>query len=425
MRLAKLAVRTVLSMRASVTASVAVVALVAGVVTIAGSVIVPLRAMIEETVRVRVLGETTLTGEVAGPGQEALAGDDVDSGEVIGAGRTVGAGPPSTDWIASARRVEPGVLDANGELLLVRVSRVDLAREIEFRRLESFVDADELTEGAAVLLAGGLLATTLSERAVRLETPGERRLIRITAVGPPAPGGPELLLHDPASLSNAGTVLRFRGRHGPMDRLPTVLVEAGAAGTGWRARAHEASRPLRRGGAVLAGILTLLAVGTLVPGHLLLVRRARASFSLLHAWGFGRAAIARVVVVMGAFASAAAATVGAGAALGAAAVLNAQARPAASLLPLDLEQQVAPLLAASPGVTNPSADLLAPPNVDPAGGTTAPAAASADTPGPPITPSVGWAAASIAIATLLGAVTALPSSRKAATLGVRRSLWHW
>jgi len=165
--------------------------------------------------------------------------------------------------------------------------------------------------------------------------------------------------------------------------------------------------PLSRSLVLLVGILASLAVGTLLPGQLLLARRAGESLQLLRAWGFGRPAIARLVTFAGAFSAGLAGTVGAALGLAAAAILNAQGRPAVSLLPAETAVRLAPVLAGGSATLYPATldtAMLYPAMV---------------------TPSVGWALACIAVATLLGAVTALPSARVAATLDVRRDVWHW
>lgn len=384
MRLVKLALRMVIVWRGSVHAAVAATVAVTAIATLAASIVVPLRVAVTERFRVRFDGELAAT--LPPPEAERAAGE-----------------ARSLDARVSLAAREAATLDADGDLLLVRLAQVDLAAELAFRALSGVVDAAELASVSpsdAVLLSRDGDGT---ERAVgRLFTPDGERLARIVGTAPAGPRGAELLLHDPAALSvgasnGAEIAVRVRGIGGPLPRVARDALAAGTAlePTGWRESAREVFAPASRSLVLLVGILASLAVGTLLPGQLLLVHRAVDSLQLLRAWGFGRGAIVRLVTLAGAFSAGLAGTVGAGIGLATAAVLNAQGRSAMTLLPAGTAVELVPVL----------------------GGRSSAVATA-------VTPSIGWALACIAAATLLGAVTALPSARVAATLDGRRDVWH-
>ncbi|MFW6260389.1 MAG: hypothetical protein ACOC6J_02285 [Spirochaetota bacterium] len=402
MRLAKLALRMVISWRGSAYAAVAATVAVIAIATLAASIVVPIRLGVTERFRLQFDGELAAT----------LSPDDAAS--AARESRAAGA------RVSLAAR-EAATLEANGELLLVRLARVDLPSELAFRGLTHIVDPAALASVSpndAVLLGSG--AHRSNDGTVgRLATQSDTHLARIVGTAPSGPHGAELLLHDPRALpggavSAAVIHVRARGTGRVMSRSVREALTAGTSlePTGWRETAATVLAPVTRTLVLLLGILASLAAGTLLPGQLLLVRRAAESLQLLRAWGFDRGAVARLVVLVGAFSAGLAGTAGAGIGLAASAVLNAQERPAATLLPAGTAVELAPVLGAAPW--------------DGAAAEAGPAAtARASALGAVVTPSVGWALACVAIATLLGVVTALPSARIAATLDGRRDVWHW
>ncbi|MFW6356442.1 MAG: hypothetical protein ACOC2Y_06945 [Spirochaetota bacterium] len=371
MRLLKLALRAVVEWRASSVPAVAAVALVAAVATLAGSVYVPIAAEIEEAVRVAY-------GEASGSLDASTA-------------REIAASAESQDVLVSASITRPGALDSVADLLLVRVVRTDLRRELRFRgREDRALEGADFAPGDAVLFTAGQIAATREGRVSRVFTPDGDGLVRIVRTAPASHRGTELVINEPYAEPTTDSAIEVlvRGRNDTIRDL-RPFVRSGLSETGWKTTAARINRGVSSSLQVLLGALLALAVGTLVPGQLLLARRARPFMQLLSAWGFTRRAIRWFTVGMGAFSAAAAAVVGGGLGLVAAGVMNARPVPAAELLPLRLAEQVS---AYSVGA---------------------------------VTPAMGWAAATVATATLLGALTALPSALIAGRLSVRRGLWHW
>lgn len=408
MRLAKLALRMVISWRSSVYAAVAATVAVTAIATLAASIVVPIRLGVTERFRRQFDGELAAT---LSPEEAASAASEA---------RAAGA------RVSLAAR-EAATLEANGELLLVRLARVDLPSELAFRGLTRVVEPPAL---ASVSPNDALLLDSAANRSSdgtvgRLRTQNDAYLARIVATAPSGPRGAEVLLHDPDALSGGARSepeihVRARGIGGVMPRSAREALTARTAlePTGWRESAGTVLAPVSRSLVLLLGVLASLAAGTLLPGQMLLVRRAAESLQLLRAWGFDRRAVARLVVLAGAFSAGLAGTAGAGMGLAASAVLNAQERPATTLLPPGTAVELAPVLGAAPW-DGAAAE---------AGATTtagAAATARASAFGAVVTPSVGWALACVAMATLLGVVTALPSARIAATLDGRRDVWHW
>lgn len=413
MRLVKLAARMVVAWRGSVYAAVAATVAVTAIATLAASVVGPIRLAVTERYRLRFEGE--LAARLPAHEAERVARE----AEAAGA------------RVSLAVRGE-ATLDSDGDLLLVRLALVDLPAELAFRGLAHVVEPEVLEAASpndAVLLSRSGDGTA---RAVgRVATPNADRLARIAGSAPAGPRGAELLVHDPAALApgatDGGAVdVRVRGIGGRLTRRAreALVARTPLEPTGWREAARAVLAPVSRGLVLLVGILASLAVGTLLPGQLLLLRRAGESLQLLRAWGFPRRAVARLVTLAGAIGAGAAGAAGAGIALAAAAVLNAQGRPASSLLPAGTAVDLSPVLAADTA----SADTAAAGTTAAQAAGTAVAAAASQPPSAliaTVTPSVGWALACVAIATLLGAVTALPSARIAATLDGRRDVWHW
>ena len=289
MRLVKLALRMVVAWRGSVHAAVAATVAVSAIATLAASVVVPLRVAVTERHRVRFDGE--LAAAVAPSEAEYAAREAEASGALV-----------------SLAVREAATLDADGDLLLVRLVRTDLPTELAFRVLTDAVELGSLSPNDAVLLSRNGDGT---ERAVgRVSTQDSVHLVRIVGVAAAGPRGAELLVHDPAALpggaaSAAGVDVdvRARGAGGPVPRAArdALVAQTALEATGWRESAREVLAPLSRSLVLLVGILASLAVGTLLPGQLLLARRAGESLQLLRAWGFGRPAIARLVTFAGAF----------------------------------------------------------------------------------------------------------------------------
>jgi hypothetical protein len=374
-RVFKLALRMVLAWRGSVYAAVAAVALVAGIVTLAGAVWVPVRAGTERSFRREVAGELEASID---PGRAGAVVEAIEQ----------------TGGLASIVAREAGALDGTGTLLLVRVERGDLRRELAFRGRLGEVQANDgggFAANDAVLLTDG---ERPSGRVLRLWSGGESRLIRVVALLPQGASGPALLLHEPgvvAAPHSDTLIVRARGEGEPLGDAQRYLETFGLHDTGWNEASTHALAPLVEGTSLLALTLAVLAVVTLLPGTMLLVRRARPSLALLFAWGFGRETLRLLVVLIGALSAAFAAAVGGSVALGVATVMNARGRPAIELLPLDIAQRLRPYLEAG----------------------------SAS-----VTPSVEWAIACVAAATLLGALTALPSVALCDRLIARQDLWH-
>jgi len=365
----------VLAWRGSVYAAVAAVALVAGIVTLAGAVWVPVRAGTERSFRREVAGELEASID---PGRAGAVVEAIEQ----------------TGGLASIVAREAGALDGTGTLLLVRVERGDLRRELAFRGRLGEVQANDgggFAANDAVLLTDG---ERPSGRVLRLWSGGESRLIRVVALLPQGASGPALLLHEPgvvAAPHSDTLIVRARGEGEPLGDAQRYLETFGLHDTGWNEASTHALAPLVEGTSLLALTLAVLAVVTLLPGTMLLVRRARPSLALLFAWGFGRETLRLLVVLIGALSAAFAAAVGGSVALGVATVMNARGRPAIELLPLDIAQRLRPYLEAG----------------------------SAS-----VTPSVEWAIACVAAATLLGALTALPSVALCDRLIARQDLWH-
>ncbi len=377
MRLIKLAIRSVLEWRRSVSPSVATVAIVSALVTVAGSVYEPITQAVHQTYRIH-LGE--YAGEMPADSADRLTRRAASAGALVSI-----TSPPTA-----------GTLDSIADLLLVRASFADLADELAFREMSASLTGaarDGLSAGDAVLLAGGPEAEALVGRVARLSTAGEPALTQILAIGSTPESGPELLVHAP---ERGGRVrVRLRGEAEPLDTAALQAagfdVESGSeagtsdalVATAWLERATERTTTLTRGVRILVLVLASLAVTTLVPGHLLLLDRAGPTLRLLHGWGFTPRDRGMLLVAMGGFASLVASAAGAALGLAVASIMNAGGTSALNLLPLDL------------------ADSLA------------------DTTRT-VTPAVGWAGACVAASTLLGALTALPSARIAATLNERR-----
>ena len=429
MRLFKLALRTVLVWRGSLYAAVAAVAVVAAIATIAGSVVSPL------TTAVRLAFRTSISGELAG----RLHPDEIAELER----RT-----DALDVAISVTRHEPGVLETSAGLLTVDVVHTRLANELEYAILDLLLPATpaaeaapdtelapgedqapgqardaSLTSGDALLRADGSEAAELAGSVVRLSLPEGGRLVRILDVAPAGPAGPRLLVNVPAAGADASggatREVRLRGIGGPLAEARAEVTELGLQPTGWTDEARRVLRPLRDGVGLLLGILTLLAAATLIPGNLLIARRARPSLELLSAWGFAPAAKRRVVLFIGATGAGLAAAAGAAVGLAATAVMNARLRPAVSLLPLDVARTLEPFLAdASVRLS----ELATAPEPGPTALDAGPAVLAA---AGVVTPSVGWALVAVGTATLLGVLAALPSAMNSATLGPRRGLWHW
>ena len=173
----KLAFRSVLAWRRSISASVAAIALACALITLAGSVCEPLLVAAREHYRIA-------TGEYAGTLDADSAGRLRDAAAGEGA-------------LVSVGRAEPGVLGSGAGLLLVRVFRTDIDAELEYRgeTVRQAVDRESLL-------------TTRESRAVT----------RVVAVGPGAETGPELLVEG----SPDDSVVRVRGARGAMRRVAWV-----------------------------------------------------------------------------------------------------------------------------------------------------------------------------------------------------------
>ena len=377
MRLVKLAIRAAMSWRRSISASVASVTLVGALLVVAGSVYEPIHQGVHDAQR-------SIRGELAG----------VVDGDV--ARRLLESFGPATIVSVSRRRL--AAIEVGADFLIVRAVHGDVLGELSFRGLHPVPDridprlTERLTPGDAVLLATNDTAAQPAGRIGRLATTTGERLVRVLATAPVAGDGPELLVHDPRIGSFEGDLLvRVRGSREPLDRREQRLAEERLSATEWQPEARRLLAPMRRGVVVLTVTLVSLTVGTLIPGQLLLGRRARGSFVLLSAWGFPRRALVAVTVLIGAVGTAIAGTLGAAIGLAVASVMNTLERSATELIPIGMAEEL-------------TAAMVTPPVVAPA---------------------VGWAAGWIGIATLLGAATALPSAAMAATLTRRRGLSHW
>ena len=377
MRLLKLAIRAAVSWRRSISASVAAVTLVGALLVVAGSVYEPIRDGVHDAQR-------SIRGELAG----------VVDGDV--ARRLVERFGPST--LVSVTRHEPAAIEVGSDFLMVRAVRGDVLAELSFRGLHLASNgadprlAERLTPGDGVLLATNDDGTEPFGRIGRLATATGERLIRVLATAPVAGDGPELLVYDPR-IDSAGDdlLVRVRGSREPLDRRERRIAEERLSVTEWQPEARRLLEPMRRGILILTATLLSLVVGTLIPGQLLLAKRARASFALLAAWGFPGRAIMAVTVLIGAISTGVAGATGAAIGLAVASVMNTLERSATELVPIGIAEGLA-------------AAVVTPPVV---------------------TPSVAWAASWIAIAALSGATAALPSAVMAATLTRRRGLSHW
>ncbi len=385
-RIVKLAWRTVFSWRRSIRGTYASVVIATAIVVLTGSAIEPLRHAVYEIQR-RSMGE--LLGVLDGSAAVSLA-ERISPVTAVPAAHTGAV-------LASISRTSAAAIDLDDELILTTAVRADLYRELRFRGAYDLAAdlQDDLAAGDAVLVAERDLTTSLEGRAIRLLGDGEASIVRIVGTVRVSRNGPQLLIHDPSVDPAAGTYLvRLRGHRGTLARLEALPSAAGLSATRWVDQARHAVAPVRNAGAVLALVLAGLGVAALVPGNMLLARRTRSSRLLLTVWGFPHSTLSTLVILVGAIGGAVAAVTGSAAGLAIAAVMNAQGRAAAGLLPLGLADE---LEALAPGV---SAAAL-------------------------VTPSIAWAAACVGVTTLLGAVAALPAALRDGTLQPGEGVRHW
>lgn len=206
-----------------------------------------------------------------------------------------------------------------------------------------------------------------------------------------------------ASTTGSGTVVVVLPEPGASpDRLTRSVVQSTAGG-----RELQFSASLRRVEWIMGAILTLFSVATMVPAVALVTRRLGPSFRTMHEWGIPARTTRRLIILTGAFGAALGAALGSAGALILAAVLETAGRSVMSMIPDGL-------LEISDTFGRPASilanryllSLLE-------RGTVV------------VTPEVGYFASIVAVSTLLGALTALPSLPFAATLRVRRLIWHW
>ncbi|TVQ22987.1 MAG: hypothetical protein EA382_11105 [Spirochaetaceae bacterium] len=374
MRIAKLALRLVAEHRTSLGSMVTGLALVAATATVSGAIATSLHAGWVEMHRTASAGEYTAVVDAH------VATRIVDS--------------RSDDAVVSVVVQEIGTLDVYDQLVLALLTYSDLSAETAYRRIAG---PDDVRVRDAVIVARDQRFASLVGRVARLTgADGEPLFVRVRSVVHSSSDAIEVIVHQPARLDGDVT-LRVYGARGALtpDRAATIAPDL--VSTGSAARGSATIGPIRRRIAVLIAAIAAMAVAVLIPGQLVFAQRTASIYRLLTSWGFAPGTVKTVALCVGAYVAAVASSFGAVGGLAIVAIANAQSIPAEALLPFEW----AHLIAAPPqlAVMNTAVETA-------------------------VTPSIGSAIAVVIASTLLGAVTAWPAMRFAATLGVRRGQWE-
>jgi hypothetical protein len=362
-RLVKLAFRIAVEYRRSLFATAAALVLVSIVATAGGSVLASLGTATHDFVRLR-WGD--YRGELAPPVYAELQSR-------LDAGVSMSAAVP-----------ESAAFSVGGQLILVQLAWVDLARELAYRRLPA---PDTINPNDGVLIGGAGSIAELEGRVARATASRSgTTFVRIRQVHPQGDGQATVLVHAPGRLEEQPVTVRFTERPSAVD--DSGLDGIAVARSDWRSDASRILSPLRTRFAFLIAALILISGAVLLPAQIVLARRTLRIHRLLVVWGFNARERALLIHLIGASIGAVASIAGSLIGMLIVSVLNAGEASALELLPFAWRESFDLILAT------------------------------------PATPSMGWALATIGLSTLLGVVTAFPTAPFVATLLSRRSVWN-
>lgn len=324
--------------------------------------------------------ETRLGDVTGGYGPADLSGTDLAPGVMI-----------------STAYASPAVLETDGQSVLCTVWFTSLKRELEFRGL---------THGDAELPASGDAELPMPDDAA-LHVPGLGTLnlegIQAVALAEGRPSeapwvdGRLLILLPwevlPGAVDSSGLIMtrivRARGVTPFADEVAEqVAVTLDLSPTGWEEQANERMQQLAIIAAILIGFLTLAGGIAAAPSASIVVRRHGTDFRLLIDTGYSRSRVVRLVTLVSALSGGISALIGAAAAAIFLTIAGLRGGVAPSFLPLFWQS------------TNPPLAPLAP--------------------AAPLLPMI----IAIGLAMLVGALSALPAAKVAATIGPHGRLWR-
>jgi hypothetical protein len=271
------------------------------------------------------------------------------------------------------------VLEADDQLIAGRLVSGDLSRELEFRRLAPLQDV----RSRDLVILGNDQVARFEGRVVRV-TPlrGAAFFARVRRVVPTNLEAPVVLAErNPEEIGEM--LARVHGGSRSIRGVPEALRDLGFQRTNYASHTRRSLRPLQIRIISLLGALFLLAGVILMPAQVLLARKHRSLYLLLHTWGYPSGTRFLVTLLSGGMMGLIGAVIGASAGLLVASMLNASGVAAIDLLPYEWLIYAGSLPTAT--------------------------AATA-------TPSVGWAVASSAFTALLGVVAAWPAAAFSVTM---------
>ncbi|MEE8440457.1 MAG: FtsX-like permease family protein [Spirochaetia bacterium] len=336
-------------------------------------------AAVVETVglEVRELERTEMTGELQ---MKRTAGPD-ELTQLV-------AGISSPEVLISHAWVAPAIVTGPWGNSIAEVWFTDINQELAFRDLPMpSLQGGLVGTGGDVPPGSGLTLTIPGFKPIQTTVAQTADLAEPdTLIMLPWNQLPEVRGQDPT----VGTeVIRLRGVE-PLDarELEHWAVETGLGPSGWESNVWRRMRDLWWFLAALTGLLYIAGGTATAPSVGIMVRRYSTEFELLSATGYPRAYIRRLVATIGAITAALAAAVGSVAGSVVISIASVRGGIDPSFLPLYWLE------------TNPTLGVLAPQ--------------------PPIVPAV----IAVGLATVVGGISALPSARRAATIGSHGELWR-
>ena len=294
----------------------------------------------------------------------------------------------SRAWIA------PAVVSGDAAAMAATAWFTDLRAEFAFRGIAPVPGVpapSQVVIGTGSGMRGEMAARPGSAITVHIPGAEEVRAV-VAAVVDTAEPGPVVFLPWsllPGARSGGGPlpvdalgleVVRVRGEEPLGTRSLESIAATGLAETGWRTSARSRMRSLLTLALAIAAMLYLVGGVSVAPSVGIVVRRYRSEFGLLAATGYQARYLRRLIITIGAVTGSVAAAIGAVAGMVLVAIVGARGLPAAAVLPAYWLQQ------------NPAVSDLAP------------------------MPSTGVALAAVALATVAGACSALPATRRIGTM---------